>query len=149
MPTYYFMVGIPASGKSTHAASLGCTVICPDEIRREHPDWSGDRVFELARALVSEVLLAGRDVALDATATIRCWRTRDIAAGKPYANRVVCIWMDTPLEICLRRNSQRIQRDNCVRVPPHEIERMYRNLAMNIPDLSEGFDEIVQVTTAS
>lgn len=145
MPTYYFMVGIPNSGKSTYAKSLGCRVICPDEIRKQHPEWNGDQVFELARREIIEALKAGKDVVLDASATIRRWRARDIAVGKPYADRVVCLWMDTPLEVCLRRNNERIQRDGHVKIPQSEIKRMAGNLASNLPELSDGFDKIIRV----
>lgn len=145
MPTYYFMVGIPASGKSTYARPLGCRVVCPDEIRKQHPDWNGDQVFEFARQEVAVTLQTGADVVLDATATIRRWRASDIAAGKPYATRVVCIWMDTPLDVCLFRNDERIQRDGFVNIPASEVERMARQLTANPPDLSEGFDEIIRV----
>jgi predicted kinase len=143
------MVGIPASGKSTYARSLDCRVVCPDEILSQFPGWNGDQVFELARQLVVETLKGGEDVVLDATATIRRWRTRDIAAGKSHADRVVCVWMDASLEVCLRWNAERIQRDGYIKVPPQEIERMHRNLAMNTPELTEGFDEIRRITVVA
>lgn len=145
MPTYFFMVGIPASGKSAYARSIGCRVVCPDEIRKQHLDWSGDQVFDLARQEIAATLQSGADVVLDASATIRHWRGRDIAAGKPYADRVVCILMDTPLDVCLRRNVERIRKEGFVKIPASEVERMARQLASNPPDLSEGFDEVIRV----
>ena len=146
MAIYYFLIGIPGSGKSTYAASLGCRVVCPDIIREER-GWRPDapEAFEIARSQILKELLAGRDVVFDATNTVRDLRAEMIAVGKPYADRVVCIWMDTPLMTCMWRNLER-GRQGGRRVPPDVMERMARHLADNPPELSEGFDEIRRVT---
>ena len=68
MPTYYLMAGIPGSGKSTYADSLGCWVVFPDTIRETHRV-SSPEAFEIARREVAALLLDGQDVVFDATNT--------------------------------------------------------------------------------
>lgn len=53
--------------------------------------------------------------------------------------------MDTPLDVCLCRNAERIRKEGFVKIPASEVERMARQLAENPPDLAEGFDEIIRV----
>ncbi len=144
MTTFYFMVGIPGSGKSTYAATRGCRVVCPDVIRVEYRVGSAE-AFEIACREVAEELRAGRDVVFDATNTIREFRPERIAAGRPYADRVVCIWMDTPPMTCMWRNLERMRQTGRPAVPADVIERMARQLADNPPELSEGFDEIRRI----
>lgn len=147
MATYYLMVGIPGSGKSTYAVSLGCRVVCPDAIR-EKRRWEPDdnRAFPIAMRQIVAELRAGRDVVFDATNTLRQFRVANIAAGRPYADRVACVWMDTPSMVCMWRNLERGRQGGC-RVPPDVMDRMARELADNPPELSEGFDEIRRITS--
>jgi predicted kinase len=141
MSTYYFMVGIPGSGKSTSAAKFGCKVVCPDTIRQTHRVGSPE-AFAMARQQIKSALEAGEDVVFDATNTLRVHRVEMINAGKPYADRVVCVWMDTPLEVCISRHLERMRRGIRVTLPVPVIERIANQLADNPPDSSEGFDEI-------
>lgn len=116
MPTYYFLIGIPGSGKSHFARRLaeetGAEVVCPDEIRASYRVHS-KRTFEIARELVAKNLKAGKDVVFDATNTIKKWRRENILAGKPFADLSESV-----------------------------IRRMSEQLADNPPVLEEGFDEI-------
>lgn len=141
MSTFYFMVGIPGSGKSTFAASLGCRVVCPDTIRETHRVGSPE-AFAIAQQEIRSTLIAGEDVVFDATSTLRIYRAETINASKPYADKVVCIWMDVPLEVCIARHLERMKSGVRTTLPVPVIERMSRQLADNPPDLSEGFDEI-------
>lgn len=141
MPTFYVMMGIPGSGKSTYAESLGCWIVSPDIIRETHLV-SSPEAFEIARREVAALLQDGHDVVFDATNTIRQWRAENIAAGKPYADKVVCILMDTPLEVCIARHHARMVQGIRTTLPDEVIVRMQKQLSENPPDLSEGFDEI-------
>ncbi|MDH4329980.1 MAG: ATP-binding protein [Candidatus Moranbacteria bacterium] len=144
-PTFWFMVGIPGSGKSFHAKWIAetteATVICPDDIRVKHRVGS-DRAFEIARQEIAGSLKAGRDVVFDATNIIRKWRRDNILAGKPHASRVVAVLMDTPLEVCLERQQKRAAQGKKATLPEDTIRQMASQLADNLPELTEGFDEI-------
>jgi len=145
MPILYFLIGIPGSGKSHLAARIaaetGAVVICPDSIRVDRQVRS-ERAFEIARQEIGKNLKAGRDVIFDATNTIRKWRRKNILAGKLSGVRVVCCVMDTPLKLCLDRQRRRAAQGEKTALPEGVIRRMAEQLADNLPELSEGFDEI-------
>lgn len=145
MSTYYFMVGIPGSGKSTYAVNLGCRIVCPDDIREDYGVDSPE-AFAIARQQIKSALEAGEDVVFDATNTLRSYRAEMISAGKQVASKTVCIWLDIPLEVCIARHLERVKRGICVTLPVSVIERMASQLAANPPDVAEGFDEIRQIT---
>ncbi len=149
MPTYYFMIGIPGSGKSTCAemlASGGAVIVSPDAYRERYRRKSDAEIFAAARAEVALHLKAGRDVVFDATNTIRLHRTENIFAGKPYAERTIAVVMQTPLEECLRRHHERVSRGVRVTLSDETIARMQRQLESNPPDSMEGFDTIWHLT---
>jgi predicted kinase len=142
---YYFLIGIPGSGKSHLAKRLaeetGAIIVCPDDIRISHRVRS-ERAFEVAREEIALNLQSGRDVIFDATNTIRKWRGQNILAGKQTGVRVACCVMDTPLEWCLERQRRRVAQGEKVDLPENVIRRMANQLVDNPPELSEGFDEI-------
>lgn len=149
VPIFYFMIGIPGSGKSTCAAMLasgGAAVVSPDAYRERYRRKSDADIFAAARAEVALHLKAGRDVVFDATNTIRLHRTENIFAGKPHANRTIAVVMQTPLEECLRRHHDRVQRGIRVTLSDEAIIRMHRQFDNNLPNPQEGFDEIWRLT---
>jgi predicted kinase len=145
MATYYFLVGIPGSGKSHLAKRLaeetGAVIVCPDEIRQSHRVRS-ERAFEIAREEIGKNLESGKDVIFDATNTIRKWRAQNIQAGKLSGVQVVAVLMNTPLELCLERQRRRAAQGEKIDLPESTIVRMADQLADNPPLLEEGFDEI-------
>ena len=54
---------------------------------------------------------------------------------------VECVWLNTPLEECLRRNSDR-QRGE---VPKEVVGAMHQKLSLNPPTLAEGFSLIQEI----
>jgi len=146
MPTLYLMVGIPASGKSTYAASLNCQIVCPDAIRETYPPMPEREVFAKAKQKIQSALKAGKNVVLDATNVLRCWRADVIGAGRPYASKIVCIWMDTPLEICISRHQERVKLGIRTILPVEVIKKYNQWLTDNPPDYNEGFDEIRKIS---
>lgn len=148
MSVYYFMIGIPGSGKSGLAEALavsqGCRVVCPDTIREAHCVGFPE-AFAIAYREIGALLREGENVVFNATNTIRRHRAEMIAAGKPYADKVVCIWMDTPLDVCLARHHEQMEHGVRTTLLDEVIVRMSKQLAADPPDPSEGFDEIIRI----
>ncbi|RHO64992.1 ATP-binding protein [Butyricicoccus sp. AM05-1] len=72
-PTFYMMVGVPGSGKTTYARQIpNATVLSSDDIRAEIGADGGDKkmhkqVFDILHERTKEALSAGNDVVYDAT----------------------------------------------------------------------------------
>lgn len=151
MSTYYITVGAPGSGKSTHCKSLGIETVCPDAIVDE-TYCERTLAYDKARELIKKVLQEGRDVILDATNVFH--RNRKITFGKRYADKTVCLWFDTPYQICVDRHrgatntGERNSHRYTGHTEPYEevIKRYCDELAQNPPSLEEGFDEIIRIT---
>lgn len=73
-------VGLPYSGKSTVAKSLGAPIVCPDQIRyalhgQRYIQEAEAFVWAIARVMVTSLFLSGHDkVVLDATNTTKTRR---------------------------------------------------------------------------
>lgn len=146
------MSGIPGSGKSTwiqnHCNKDKTKVISRDQIRfsllkegdpyfsKEKETWA-EFIRQIKCGIAdSEVM----NVVIDATHLNPASRTKILRAlGDSLKNTTVyCIVMDTPLSICLERNSKRTGREY---VPEDAIENMWNSFT--IPSFEEGFDEII------
>lgn len=111
------LVGLPASGKSTKAAEIlkasGNAVRINKDLLRTmlHCDkWTGNNekaTKQAARALAQHFLQAGRTVVIDETnlrpGTLQGWKDLAVSLGA----HIEVVNVDTPLEECLRRDSQR------------------------------------------
>lgn len=137
------LVGLPGSGKSTHAQQLienGYIIHSSDSIREE---LTGDannqdlnsKVFEILHKRVKQDLKDGKKVIYDATNLN--WKRRK--AFLQELNKIdcwkVCNVIATPIEICIKQNELRDRQ-----VPFEVIDRMYRNF--DIPYYNEGWDRI-------
>lgn len=155
-------VGIPGSGKSTWASSLAAQkaaqnqhylVISTDGIRA---DLYGDEAIqgewiEIRRSLISQLKAARQAIAqghttaviYDATNAARRQRREFVQAARGCGyGPLIAAWMDTPLEVCLQRNAERSRQ-----VPPHIIEKMYRQLTGAPPTEAEDIDRIIQISS--
>ena len=89
-PTFYMMVGVPCSGKTTYARQIpNATVLSSDDIRAEIGVDGGDKkmhkqVFDILHDRTKEALSAGIDVVYDATNLrhTRWMRLRDWPAAR-------------------------------------------------------------------
>lgn len=145
MTTLYYMVGIPASGKSTYAQILvrkeGAIWLSSDNIREElFGDESiqedSSEVFTLMKERTIENLKNGNNVVYDATNIYSEFRKKDCEAFRPYVDRIICEFIDTGLKEALYRNAIRSRF-----VPEKVIARMFINL--EDPTLNDGFDLIM------
>jgi predicted kinase len=110
------LCGLPRSGKTTHAVSLGHPIVCPDAVRlaihgQPYVQAAESFVWATARAMVKALFLAGHEtVVFDATNVTRKRR----ADNKPYFPQndppearveweVEYHVIDTTVEVCLSR----------------------------------------------
>ncbi len=140
------LIGIPGSGKSTYAQSLGKPALSLDGIRQQlYGDASilGDssEVERVFRQQIEAHAQAGQDVVLDATHTSSRRRQRMIRLGRKLGyDRITGIWLQTSLQESIARNRQRDRH-----VPDFVLRAMQRRLESEPPSLEEGFDKIKKV----
>lgn len=149
---HHFLIGIPASGKSTFAQHLAqlipnSVIISTDAIRKQ---LYGDEIIqgqwpEIEKHLfqkVEETLANQQTIIYDATNAQRHYRLSWLQQfNQSYKNHHwVAWWLDTPVDLCKIRNQQRSRY-----VPPMVIDRMIQGLQDYPPSLSEGFETIIKV----
>jgi len=147
----YIMIGVPGSGKSTYAQFL--------LTNKDNTDWvSRDKIrFDLLtekdsyfakenqvyKNFISQIntgLRMGHNVIADATHLNP--KSRYKLFNKLHIDRtktiVIGIYMNLPLETCLKHNEKR--KGNRTYVLPHEIHNMY--IRLEPPTYNEPFDYI-------
>lgn len=172
--TLYVLVGIPGSGKSTAGARYG-TVYSSDDIReklfgdpglqyeeksvkkylrRIKPELSQEEldslsekdliaagnsmVFSRLNRDVKKALINGENVVYDATSLTPKTRKAILKKFAGLYDKAIAIFANTDLEEAKRRNAGRERM-----VPDEVIEKMHSQL--RAPDLSEGFDEVIEI----
>lgn len=140
-PTYYIMVGIPGSGKSTYALTLGERIFSSDMYRElltgdTNNQLSNDAVFKLLHKDIRECLSSGKSCILDATNVSRKDRRKSLEAAKGLDCITCAVVICPPYEVCLERNRGRS------RIVPDEVmDKMVRRF--EFPQKFEGFDNII------
>jgi len=135
------LVGLPGSGKSTWAARQPYSVFSSDAVRQLIADdptiqTIHRRVFATLRYLARQRLQLGLPVTcIDATNLTRWERRPWIRLAQDSDCDAEAVFFDTPLEVCLQRNSHR---DRIV--PPEAVREM--SCKMEPPSLEEGFARI-------
>ena len=145
------LCGLPGSGKSTYANYLTESghfeCVSTDQIRKrfygnENIQGNGKEVFNTAFLHLQTYGLSKKNCVFDATNITPRARRRVVQECRPYYDLIICKYIDTPLDVCLHRNSQR------ERVVPKEvILRMYKNFTL--PSREEGFDYVETVIANS
>ena len=134
MTTLYVMCGVPGSGKTTHSKRMaeehGLTRFSFDEMRCF-------RLAEFMRPALKS-LREGKNVILDSTNLRVNVREKILQAVADIPCRKIAVYMDTPLDECIRRNANR----EC-RLQDFIIESTHRSLQP--PTLDEGWDEVKEV----
>jgi predicted kinase len=144
------LIGLPGSGKSTCARSLlavhpSSSLISTDTIRAQLFGDAADQGawlkvwLEVRQQMQAAVECQVPLTIYDATNVVRRQRRDAIALARSCGfTRIIAIWVDVPLEVCLARNQQR---DRVV--PTDVILRMQRRLEGAPPSLAEDLDGLV------
>ena len=134
-------MGLPASGKSTYAATLGIPVLSSDAIRLLLADDERDqtihaRVFATLRYLLAQRLEIHRPVTyIDATHLTRAERKPYVEIARECGAEIEAVFFNTHVEVCLARNRNRGRQ-----VPEDILEKMAAKLQP--PTKAEGFTKI-------
>ena len=141
----HFLIGMPASGKSTFAQWLqlqtGAMIISTDKIRTElygdaqiQGDWAAieTEVLKKIRTAIAEQ----QPIIYDATNTNYRWRGEFLRRCPPMT--WIAWWINPSVEICLTRNQRRSRF-----VPSDIIQQMATELQHNPPSKTEGFLDII------
>lgn len=152
MQIVYILIGAPACGKSQwalrNARRLNAAILSADavrdDVRRAGGDpFDGDRVFAEVERRLGQRLAEGASVVVDATHWQRRYRAYAVAGARARGAKVVGVWFDIPLEVCLSRNDRRLgDSPGLRREDPEVLRRIHAGLEG--PTLDE-VDEIVRV----
>lgn len=143
----HFLIGIPASGKSTFARWLQQEtqgqIICPDHIRAQlygdaaiQGDWS--ELAVVIEAQIQRAIASQTTIIYDATNFQQTWR-QNFLAQYSYLNWLGW-YLQTPFEDCIQRNHHRSRT-----VPPEIMQWMFRELQTNPPRVTDGLDQLIYV----
>ena len=140
----HFLIGLPASGKSTFAQQLNkqipnSVVISTDAIRARlfgdemtQGDWN-----QVENMVIEHVRLAinyEQIVIYDATNVQKAWRSSFLDKVSDLNSEWVAWWMKTPVNVCKNWNKYRSRK-----VPNHIINTYYEYLLESPPIVDEGF----------
>jgi predicted kinase len=120
-------IGLPGSGKSTYIKQniFGSTyqIVDADLIKEKHPDYDPNDTEKVHKWSVNEAEKQmgtlsddGFNICMDSGGVNNSYQLRIIRMLQSKGYEVHLIHMDTPLEVCLERNRNRIRK-----VPEHAI----------------------------
>lgn len=122
----------------TLAKRHNARIFCHDELIKANSEQSGATVKHQMHKDAAAALLEGRNVILDAMYTSKHYRKQVLAAVKGVPCEKILLVLKTPYEECLRRNANRAHP-----IPESVIE--WTQALYQAPDISEGWDKIVEV----
>lgn len=146
MAKLIMLIGIPGSGKTTYSEKLieeyQAKVVSTDKVRQTYVGIDEKDVFPTVYKLCVEEFKNEKNVVLDATHITPKVRKRCFDALDEYgvAYEKVAIYIDTPVEECVRRVEKRNQDPNELFLPLEVIESYGKNIIP--PTKEEGFIEI-------
>lgn len=153
-----FTMGLPASGKSTLIQSLlkddrykGFTLVSADELRLAHPQYNPlmphlihEECVKSAENMMYVFSKMGTDLIMDGGGINRSYTKRIINALKEEGYHIAIYFVNTPPQICIKRNEERISAG--VRfVPPSEIIDKSYKLNKSVEMLKPLADEFIEI----
>lgn len=147
-PKLLMLKGLPASGKSTYAKELetqGWSRVNKDDIRKEFfPDWTHKdekEVLYMEDAEIIAELREGNNVVVDDTNFAPKHQPRLEKIAKDEGADFEVLFIDTPLEVCIKRNRKRPNS-----VPMEAILTMYRRYIAPYRDEKPEYDDKLEET---
>ena len=146
MAKLIMLIGIPGSGKTTYSKDLSkeynAKVISSDKVRQTYIGIDESEVFPTVYRLCVEELDNGCNVILDATHITPKVRKRTFDALDQFGiiYEKVAVYIDTPVEECIRRVENRNKNPEELFLPLEVIESYGKNIIA--PTKEEGFEEI-------
>ena len=146
MAKLIMLIGIQGSGKTTYSKKLSkeynAEVVSTDKVRQTYPGIVESEVFPTVYKLCAEKLKEGNNVILDATHITPKVRKRTFDALDQYEVEYekIAVYLDTPVEECVRRVDIRNKNPEELFIPLEVIESYGKNLI--VPTKEEGFSEI-------
>jgi predicted kinase len=112
MNTIYVCMGLPASGKTTWSREFSkenpnTIIICKDDIRLEHPNWTENQVIGERDRLISNGITNEHDIIV-ADTNLNPIHLRSII--KEYRDKAIVrvkSFLDVPMDECIRRDKGR------------------------------------------
>lgn len=146
MAKLIMLIGIPGSGKTTYSKGLSeeynANVISSDVVRQTYVGIDEKEVFPTVYRLCIEELKNNRNVILDATHITPKVRKRSFDSLDRYEVEYekVAVYVDTPVEVCIKRVEIRNKNPKELFLPLEVIESYGKNIIP--PSQEEGFNEI-------
>ncbi len=128
------LCGIPGSGKSTISKKISKKY---NAIRLSFDEMNCFKYCQIIKPAL-EKLKKGNNVIIDALFDRKKYRNELLISIKDIKCKKTLIFMNTPLEECIRRNEQR---EGDSKLPIFIIEDIYNSFEP--PTLDEGWDEII------
>ncbi|MBE9221757.1 WYL domain-containing protein [Cyanobacterium stanieri LEGE 03274] len=147
----HFLIGVPASGKSTFAKLLAQTgnyqIISTDTVRKQ---LYGDEIIqgnwqEIEQKVIEQIKQAydkNLPIIYDATNTKRPWRFDFLNKIRERVGKIdwVAWYLNPDVDTCKKRNQERDRQ-----VPEYIIDEMTKSLRRFPPHVAEGFIHIYEV----
>lgn len=153
MTRLYLVCGLPASGKSSLCKLRQGRIITADIIRLGVVGNTGDSmhdnfVWDIALNAV-DYFLQFSDVYYDATNSTIKRRAPFIEVAKRQKKEIVCVWVNTPKDLCIKQNQKRTKALNypASALPDWVIENVSK--IFEPPTLAEGYEWIEEWTPNS
>lgn len=140
-----FMIGPPASGKSTwgknFAQKVGAVYVSSDELRAKLGKGESDQsinaqVFMVAKQRVERALSQGKHVVIDATNINRGTRKTFMKPAKDHGAYTIAVAFEVPRDELLKRDAQRERH-----VGPDVIDKYIKDYQR--PVIGDEFDKVI------
>src|ERR1019366_2700376 len=155
-----FMLGLPGSGKSFYINQLTINhpnykVVSADEIRLKHPNYNPadpeaiheeciNKAERMMYALAGEINCIPVDVIMDGGGINNSYTPRIIQRMRKNGYKIKVVFIDTPVDICVQRNIERVKNGERFVKIAAIIDKSYR-LRKSVEKLSEICDEFETV----